>query len=76
MNIDSNKEVDPNVNIIEAIITLGKDKLVIKLRLYSMGKQLIQLFLQDTIEKNLHEITLGNQFIAKVRVQFRLEYEN
>ena len=41
-----------------------------------MGKQLIQLFFQDTIEKNSHEITLGNQFIAKVRVQFRLEYEN
>ena len=41
-----------------------------------MGKQLIQLLFQDTIEKNLHEVTLDNQFIAKVRVQFGSEYEN
>ena len=41
-----------------------------------MGKQLIQLLFQDTIEKNLHKITLDDQFIAEVRVQFGLEYEN
>ena len=41
-----------------------------------MGKQLIQLLFQDTIEKNCHEITLDNQSMAKVRIQFRLEYEN
>ena len=37
MNVNSNEEVDPNVDIIEAIVMLGKDKLVTKLRLYSFS---------------------------------------